>query len=284
MSGPTNVSLPGGTRRSTRELPRTLIAGGAITLFWLLVAALAPVLAPYDPLALDLTATLQAPGPSHWLGTDHFGRDILSRAIYAARIDLFMGIGGVLAPFVIGNLIGVVAGYYGRYADIVLMRILDVALAFPYFVLVLAIVAMLGPGLTSYFISLAVVGWVSYARLIRAQVLVLKEQDFLLAEQTIGLGSLRIMLRHVLPNAIAPSTVYVMTDIVLVILLGAALSFIGVGIQPPTPEWGAMIAEGQQYLRSAWWICVFPGLAIAFVALGFSLIADGLSDLLRVPM
>ena len=143
---------------------------------------------------------------------------------------------------------------------------------------------MLGPGLTSYFISLAVVGWVSYARLIRAQVLVLKEQDFLLAEQTIGLGSLRIMLRHVLPNAIAPSTVYVMTDIVLVILLGAALSFIGVGIQPPTPEWGAMIAEGQQYLRSAWWICVFPGLAIAFVALGFSLIADGLSDLLRVPM
>ncbi len=275
-------SLVPASRRSIRSLPVTLIVGAALTLLWIVIAILAPLLAPYGPIDLDLASTLQPPGPDHWLGTDNYGRDVLSRLLYGARVDLFMGIGGTVTPFVAGISIGLIAGYFGGLADTILMRVLDVTLAFPYFVLVLAIVAILGPGMTSYFISLAVVGWVSYARLMRAEVLVLKQQDFVLAARTLGFRPSRIMLRHVLPNAISSAVVFAMTDIVLVILLGSALSFIGVGVQPPTPEWGVMIAEGQQYLRTAWWICVFPGLAISLVALGFSLMADGLSKVLRV--
>ena len=276
------VTSDPGPARQVKALPTTFIIGAGLTGLWICVAVFAPLLAPYGPIDIDLSATLLPPGPSHWLGTDNYGRDVLSRILYGARVDLFMGIGGTITPFCTGIIVGLIAGYFGGLADTILMRILDVTLAFPYFVLVLAIVAILGPGLTSYFISLAVVGWVSYARLMRAEVLVLKQQDFALAARTLAFGPLRIMLRHILPNAMSSAVVFVMTDIVLVILLGAALSFVGVGVQPPTPEWGVMIAEGQQYLRSAWWICVFPGLAISLVALGFSLLADGLSKLLRV--
>jgi peptide/nickel transport system permease protein len=266
---------------SLRRLPATLLVGGALVLFWIVVAAIGPLLTHRDPIAVDLAHALLPPSRDYWLGTDSFGRDLLTRLVYAARTDLQMSFFGVVGPFVIGTTIGLLAGNFGGRADTVLMRILDVTVSFPYFVLVIAIVAVLGPGLTSYYISLTLVNWVSYARLVRSEVLVLKQTDFVLAARTIGVGEFRVMTHHLLPNSISPAVVFVMTDAVLTIVLGSSLGFLGLGVQPPTPEWGVMIAEGQLYLGTAWWISVFPGLAISLLALGFSLVADGLAKLLH---
>jgi peptide/nickel transport system permease protein len=263
------------------RLPSSLIAGVSIVLFWAVVAIVGPFLTTYDPITLDLVHALQPPGEAHWLGTDSYGRDLLTRLVYAAGIDLQMSFFGVVGPFVIGTTIGLLSGNFGGRADTVLMRILDITVSFPYFVLVIAIVAVLQPGLMSYYISLTLVNWVSYARLVRSQVIVLKYADFVLAARTIGLGELRVMTHHLLPNAIAPAVVFVMTDAVLTIVLGSSLGFLGLGVQPPTAEWGVMIAEGQLYLGTAWWISVFPGIAISVLALGFSLVADGLARLLH---
>jgi peptide/nickel transport system permease protein len=245
------------------------------------VAAIGPALSRYDPIAVDLGHALLPPDGSHWLGTDSYGRDLLTRLVYAARTDLQMAFFGVAGPFVIGTIVGLLAGNFGGWADTVLMRILDVTISFPYFVLVIAIIAVLQPGLISYYISLTLVNWVSYARLVRSEVIVRKHADFVLAARTIGLGEARIMTHHLLPNSITPSVVFVMTDAVLTIVLGSSLGFLGLGVQPPNAEWGVMIAEGQLYLGIAWWISVFPGLAISLLALGFSLIADGLARLLH---
>ncbi|MFQ5932776.1 MAG: ABC transporter permease [Nitrospiraceae bacterium] len=262
----------------------TAIAAGALIIVaWTLVALFAPILAPHDPMATDLSAVLKPPlTPGHWLGTDRLGRDVLSRIIFATRVDLSMGLIGVTAPFLIGTIIGLNAGYLGGVVDTFLMRLLDVALAFPFFVLVLAIVGILGPGLINYYIALAIVAWVPYTRLVRAEVLVLRRKEFVEAAQVLGFSRTHIMIRHVLPNAISPAVVFLMTDIVLTILLGSALSFFGMGAQPPTPEWGRMIAEGKAFLATAWWMSVFPGITLILMALGFSLLGDGLAKQLRV--
>jgi peptide/nickel transport system permease protein len=262
------------------SLPWTIPTGAAIVLFWIAVALLAPLIAPSDPIVQDLSQTLQPPSWAHWLGTDNFGRDILSRLIWGTRIDLLMGFFGVLFPFVIGVTIGAVAGYSGGVVDAVLMRLLDVTISFPFFVLIIAIVATLGPGLSSFFIALALVGWVSYARLVRAQFLVLKQSDFVLAARCLGFSRGRIVFKHILPNAIMPAVVFSMSDAVLDILLGSSLSFLGLGIQPPTAEWGIMIADGKNFIGQAWWISLFPGLAIVFLAVGFSFLADGFAEIL----
>lgn len=262
--------------------PLPLKAGAALTGLWVFVAIAAPLVAPYDPVAQDLARALVGPGAAHPLGTDNFGRDVLSRLIYGARLDLAMGLVGVLVPFVVGSMIGLTAGYFGGLVDMLLMRLLDITISFPFFVLVIAIISVLSPGLPSFFIAVALVGWVSYARLIRSQTLVLKHSDFVLAARNLGYGRLRIMLRHILPNAILPAVVFSMSDIVLTILLGSSLSYLGLGVQPPTAEWGVMIAEGQTFLASAWWISFFPGLAIVVLALGFSLLADGLAAKLGI--
>jgi peptide/nickel transport system permease protein len=255
-----------------------LTAGAGICLFWLLLALLPQLFSPYDPIAQDLEATLLPPSLAHPLGTDNFGRDVLSRIIWGVRLDLLMGVFGVFTPFVIGCVIGLVAGFFGGIVDTLLMRILDVTISFPFFVLMIAIISVLGPGLVSFFIAVSLVGWVSYARLIRSQALVLKHADFVLAARALGYGRLRIMFRHVLPNAVVPAIVFSMSDIVLVVLLGSSLSYLGLGVQPPAAEWGVMIAEGQNFLATAWWICFFPGLAIVLLALGFSLLGDGLAE------
>jgi peptide/nickel transport system permease protein len=270
-------------RRSSllSRLPATLLVGAGIVLFWIVVALLGPQLAPYSPITLDIGHSLMAPDAKHWLGTDSFGRDLLTRLVYAAGTDLQMAFFGVVGPFIIGTTVGLLAGNFGGRWDTILMRILDVTVSFPYFVLVIAIIAVLQPGLISYYISLTLVNWVSYARLVRSQVIVLKHADFVLAARTIGLGEIRVMTHHLLPNSIAPAVVFVMTDAVLTIVLGSSLGFLGLGVQPPAAEWGVMIAEGQLYLGIAWWISVFPGLAIALLALGFSLVADGLARLLH---
>ncbi|ESZ26762.1 nickel ABC transporter permease [Mesorhizobium sp. L2C084A000] len=264
-----------------RTMPATLAIGGAITLAWIVVAILAPVLTSFDPIKVDVMQALKPPGAEHWFGTDAIGRDVLARTLFAARYDLAMAFFGVVGPIILGTTIGLIAGYLGGRIDAVLMRILEVTVSFPYFVLVIAIVAVLGPGLKSYFISLTLVNWVSYARLVRSQALVLRGVDFVLAARGMGFGHLRIMLFHILPNAIVPSIVFVMTDAVLAIVLGSSLGFLGLGVQPPTPEWGAMIADGQTYLTTAWWIAIFPGIAICLLALGLSLTADGLARLLN---
>jgi peptide/nickel transport system permease protein len=249
---------------------------------WLLLAILAPVIAPYDPLFQDATVRLTPPSLAHPFGTDNFGRDILSRVIWGARVDLQIAVLGVIFPFVIGTVAGSLAGFFGGWTDTVFMRLIDIVLAFPFLVLMLAIIAIIGPGLSSFYLAMALVGWVSYARLIRAQFLVLKNADFALAAVSLGYGSGRVMFRHLMPNATLGSIVFSMSDAVLVLLNGAAISYLGLGVQPPTAEWGIMIAEGQGFITTAWWITTFPGVAIVTLAMGFSFLADGLGEILGV--
>jgi len=261
-----------------RDANTNLRLGAVIVGLWVLIALLAPWLAPYDPIAQDMSARLQGPSLAHLFGTDNFGRDILSRVIYGTRIDLKMGILGVLFPFIIGTTLGAIAGYAGRWIDAALMRLVDVVIAFPFLVLLMAIITILGSGLTSFYVGLALVGWVSYARLVRAQVLVLKTSDFVVAARSLGFGTFRILFRHIVPNCIAGSIVFSMSDVVLTILAGSAISYLGLGVQPPTAEWGVMIKEGQNFIATGWWITTFPGIAIVLMTLGFSLLADGLAE------
>jgi peptide/nickel transport system permease protein len=264
------------------RVPGALWWGAGIVGFFVLTALLAPMLAPYDPIAQDTANALLPPGSGHWLGTDNFGRDVLSRMIWGTRLDLMMGVFGVLIPFILGTAVGCVSGYFGGWVDVVVMRVVDIVIAFPFLVLMLAIMAILGPGLGSFFIAMALVGWVSYARLVRAQVLVLKASDFVTAARSLGYGHLRIMARHILPNALVSSLVFSMSDVVLTMLLGASISYLGLGVQPPTAEWGVMVAESQNFIIRAWWIAAFPGAALAVIALGFSLLGDGLGEWLGV--
>ena len=263
-----------------REAPGSLVFGLAIALAWVLAAVLAGVITPFDPIKIDVMNASLPPSATHLLGTDAVGRDVLARILYGARMDLIMALAGVAGPFILGTAIGLLAGYAGGWLDALLMRILEVTISFPYFVLVIAIVAIMGPGLKSYIISLTVVNWVTYARLVRAETVVLTNADFVLAARVLGYRRRRIMFSHIFPNAIIPSSVFLMTDAVLTIVLGSSLGFLGLGVQPPTPEWGVMIAEGRTYLGSAWWISVYPGIALCTLAFGLSLVADGLAKVL----
>lgn len=261
---------------------RTLAVGAGILGLFLAVGLAAPLLAPYDPIYQDAAVRLVMPSLAHPFGTDNFGRDILSRVIWGTRIDLQIAVIGVVFPFLIGTFIGTIAGFFGGIVDTVFMRLVDIILAFPFLVLMLSIIAILGPGLSSFYIAMALVGWVSYARLIRAQILVLKNSDYAVAAVSLGFSRARIMFRHLLPNAVAGSIVFSMSDAVLVLLSGAAISYLGLGIQPPVAEWGVMVAEGQSFITTAWWITLFPGLAIVVLAFGFSLLGDGLGEWLGV--
>jgi peptide/nickel transport system permease protein len=270
-------------RRRGRRRNWPLIAGATI-LGLVLVACLgAPLLTSYDPIAQDiLNQGAQPFTPGHLLGTDApFGRDMLSRLLYGGRVDLLIGFGGTGVTIVVGTIIGLLSGYFGGKLDAVLMRIVDVFFAFPFFVLVLAIVAALGAGLLNLFIAIWAVGWVSYARIIRGETLVAKQQEYVLAARALGYGNLRIMVRHILPNVFSAAVIFAMADAVGNILLGAALGYLGLGVPEPQPEWGTMIADGQNYMVSAWWVPTIPGLAIVVVGVGLSLLGDGLADVLR---
>ncbi len=259
-----------------------LCVGAGILLVFLILAIGAPLIAPYDPIFQNADVRLQAPSLLHPFGTDNFGRDILSRVIWGTRIDLQIAIIGVIFPFVIGTTVGTIAGFFGGIVDALFMRLVDIILAFPFLVLMLSIIAILGPGLSSFYIAMALVGWVSYARLIRAQMLVLKKSDYAVAAVSLGFSRFRIMFRHLLPNAIAGSIVFSMSDAVLVLLSGAAVSYLGLGVQPPIAEWGVMVAEGQSFITTAWWITLFPGLSIVVFAFGFSMLGDALGEILGV--
>jgi peptide/nickel transport system permease protein len=261
------------------RLNPTLLTGLALIGVVILVAITAPLLTPYDPIEQRFTESFLPPfSPGHILGTDNFGRDIWSRIAYSTRLDLQIGLVSVLFPFIFGGLIGIATGYLGGKLDTLVMRIVDVLMAFPFLILVIAIMSILGPGLTNLYIAVGVVGWIPYARITRGETLATRHLEYVLAARTIGCTPARIMLRHILPNVIAPALIYVFTGMVLAILTGATLSFLGLGPQPPTPEWGAMIAEGRQFLLLAWWMTTLPGLALLVVGVGLSLIGDGLAE------
>jgi peptide/nickel transport system permease protein len=240
-----------------------------------------PLLLPFDPLAVDFGQALLPPGHGHWFGTDDLGRDVLSRVIAATRTDLEIAIMCVLIPFLIGTVVGLVSGYAGGVIDIVLMRLVDILWAFPFYVLVIAIVGSLGPSIFNMYLAFALVAWISFARIVRGEVLILKEQEFVQAALVLGYSHVRILLRHILPNAITPAIIFMMSDVVLTILAVTALGFLGLGIQPPTPEWGVMISEGRNFIFDGWWGSLFPGLAIVYVGVTFSFLGDGLDDFLR---
>ena len=264
------------------RLPVSLMAGMAMLALVLACAMFPLALAPYDPLVFDFTALLEAPGRSHWFGTDNFGRDILSRVISAARIDLQIALFATLGPMLAGTLAGLLTGYVGGWPDVVLGRLIDLVLTFPFLVIVIAIVAVLGPGLANMYVAVTLVGWVFYARLMRGEVLVQKQADYVAAARVLGYGFGRILFRHILPNAFRPILVYWVTDMALKILLGSSLGYLGLGAQPPEAEWGVLIADGKNFFTQAWWMTFFPGLAIVFAGLGFSLTGDGLADLMDV--
>ena len=246
-----------------------------------LAALTAPLILPAGPDHQDLLNTLQPPSLAHPFGTDNLGRDILTRTIYAARIDLVVGLTTTYVPLVLGVLLGLAAGYRGGWLETVVMRAVDVVVAFPFIVLVIAVIAIVGPGLLGVYIGIIVVGWALYARLTRAEVLVLKDQQFVLAAQSLGYSHARVMFRHLLPNVLRPNLVFSTLDVVLNILVLASLSFLGLGVQPPTAEWGLMVADGQTFLLTAWWISTMPGLVIVLSGVGFSLVGDGLADRLE---
>ena len=260
---------------------RNLVVGVSIFSLLVLVAIFAPVLTPYDPYSHHYDNTLQPPSLEHPFGTDNFGRDVFTRVLYGTRIDLRVGIIAVISPFVIGIALGALSGYYGGLWDTFVMRGVDVVQAFPTIVLIIAVIAILGPGLRNMYIAVAVVAWVIYARLIRGEILVEKNKEYVEAARALGHSDWSIITKHLMPNVITSSIVFAMADIALYILLAAALSFLGLGARPPEPEWGAMITEGQSFMTTAWWMSALPGLAIVITGVALSLIGDGLSDILR---
>ncbi len=256
---------------------------GLALLMLLLLCALAPGwVAPYDPLAFDYDALLMPPSWGHLFGTDQFGRDMLSRTIFASVVDLQIAVFATVGPLLAGSLVGLMVGYFGGIADIVFGRLVDLVVTFPFIVLVIATVAILGPGLINMYIAISCLNWVFYGRLMRAEVRVQCGHDYVAAARVLGFGTRRIMFRHVLPNAVRPVLVYLVTDMALAILLGSSLGYLGLGAQPPTAEWGVLIADGKNFFTQAPWISLFPGVAIVLCGLGFSLTGDGLAELMQV--
>ena len=276
------VALP---VRGTRLVARAPILANPLNLVALAIIAvfaacalLAPLLAPYDPLAQELGQRLRPPSPEHWLGTDSLGRDIASRILYGARISLIIGVVVVASAGVVGTAIGLIAGYAGGLVDEALMRLTEVFLAFPALILAMAIAGALGPSLTNAIIAIAAVTWAVYARLTRGQILSLRRREFVEAARAIGASRTRIVVRHLLPNALAPLMIQASFDLGSSIIAAAGLSFIGFGAQPPTPEWGVMISEGRNYISTQPWLSLFPGLAILLAVGSFNLLGDGLRD------
>ena len=256
---------------------RMAMLGAAVVLAWMLVALLAPILAPYDPIEQDVRGRLQGPSAAHLLGVDELGRDVLSRVLYGGRVSLPAAFVVVLLASAFGTLYGGLAGIAGKWADDGAMRVVDMVLAFPSLILAMAIGAALGASIQNSMLAMLLVWWPPYARVSRGQVLSLKQRDFVTAARAVGLSNWRVLVRHILPNALSPALVLMTMDFGNAIIITAALSFLGLGAVPPTPEWGAMVAEGRELIQQ-WWISTFPGLAIFSVAMACNFVGDGLRD------
>lgn len=285
---------------STNDMPRrrrshwkqdlknspTAIFGLTVVIIVILAAIFADVLTPYDPTSTQLTLRLKPPfplagnPPGHILGTDALGRDIMARMLYGARVSLMVGIVSVMISGTLGITLGLVSGYFGGWFDDVLMRIADIQLAFPFILLMLAVLAVIGPGLRNLILVLGITGWVTYARVVRGQVLSLREKEFIEAARSIGVKNFRIIFRHIMPNVLGPVIVVASFAVASTIISEASLSFLGLGVKPTTPTWGMMLSEGREYVRQAWWLTTLPGLAIAITVLGINLLGDWLRDVL----
>jgi peptide/nickel transport system permease protein len=292
----TAVVLPDTARPERREwviflrrliARRTALFGLIVVAIVVLTAIAAPLLSPFDPIEQDLgDLRLKPPGfragdgRIHPLGTDHLGRDLLARVIYGARPALLVGFAAVAISGLIGMAAGLISGYFGGRMDDVLMRLADIQLAFPFILLAIAVIGVLGPSLQTIIIVIGVSSWVVYARIVRGAVLTLREREFVQAALALGGGDGRVLLRHILPNVFTPWLVVATLDMARVIVIESALSFLGLGVQPPTPTWGGMLADGRVYISTAWWLATFPGLAILITVLGINLFGDGLRDTL----
>ena len=278
-----SAAVHGGRGRRTRALA---LAGGSFVLLLVVMAAAAPLLAPHDPVRQSLRGRLAAPtlsapdGTVHVFGTDHLGRDVLSRVIFGARVSLIVGFAAVLVGGIVGAALGLLAGFRGGWADTVIMTLADAQLAFPFILLAIGIIAVIGPSFPTLILVVGLSGWVNYARVIRAQVLVLRSREFVDSIRGLGGSVARIVLRHILPNVLSSLVVIATLELARAIVLEATLSFLGLGIQPPTPSWGGMVYEGRDYLDSAWWISTFPGLILMLASLVVSRTGDWLRDLL----
>lgn len=259
---------------------RLALCGAAIVILLFLLSVFAPYLTPYSPDDLDAYRILLPPSEGHWLGTDELGRDVLTRIIYGARISLKVGFVSVGIAAFIGTVAGLFSGYYGGWVDQLLMRFVDIMLCFPAFFLILAVIALLEPSIWYIMMIIGLTGWMGVARLVRAEVLSLRERDFILAARAIGASDLRIIFRHILPNALSPVIVTATLGVAGAILTESALSFLGIGVQPPTPSWGNMLTSGKDYLEFAWWLSLFPGVAILITVLAYNLVGEGLRDAL----
>jgi len=260
----------------------SLVIGAGMLLVIVAGSVLTTLYGPINPIAQDLTDILKPPSSAHLFGTDNFGRDIFTRVLTATQLDLEIGLICTGVPFVLGVALGSLAGYLGGAGDALVMRTGEVVSAFPFMIIVIAIIAMLGPGLQSMYIALTLVVWQSYARIIRGEILILKKSEYVLAARALGYSNGRIMFRHVLPNVITPAIVFAMSDIISIILSTTALGFLGLGVQPPTAEWGTMIADGRGFITTAWWLITFPGLAVVVVGIAISFLGEGVVNLLRI--
>jgi peptide/nickel transport system permease protein len=265
-------------RRALRN--RLTVVGAAIVVVLFVVAALAPVMAPYDPDEIDARHVLAPPSSVHPLGTDELGRDVLSRMMHGSRVSLLVGFVSAGIACAVGALLGAVSGYFGRAVDVVIMRMVDVMLCFPSFFLILAVIAYLDAKIWNIMVVIGVTSWMGVCRLVRAEFLSLKQRDFMVAAEALGASPWRIILRHGLPNAMAPVFVAFILGVAGAILTESALSFLGIGIQPPDPSWGNMLTEGKATIEVAWWLSVYPGCAILITVLGYNLLGEGLRDVL----
>jgi peptide/nickel transport system permease protein len=263
---------------------RLAVVGLGIVVFFIIIAIIAPIIAPYSFKDQVLVDRMLPPSSEHWFGTDDFGRDIFSRIVYGARISLWVGFFSVLGSVVAGTLLGIVAGYYGRWVDAIISRIFDIMLAFPSILLAIAVVSILGPSLQNALIAIAVINIPNFGRLVRSKVLSVKQEEYIMAARAVGMKDSRILLRHILPNSISPVIVQATLAIATAIIEAAALGFLGMGAQAPTPEWGKMLADSKNYITQAPWTLFFPGVAIMLTVLGFNLMGDGLRDILDPKM
>ncbi len=282
--------VPTGGQRLWADAFRRLVksrgatSGGVIFGLFVFMALAAPLLTPYDPIRLNVVESLEPPSARHWLGTDQFGRDVLARVIYGARVSMAMGVVAVTISVVLGLALGLVSGYYRGTVDLLVMRLVDVMLAFPGILLALVIIAVLGPNLGSAMIAVGVSGMPLFVRVVRSSTLTVRALQYVEAAQAAGSGDARVLMRHVLPNVLTPVIVLVTLGIPAAIVAGAALSFLGLGVKPPTPDWGEMLSKGRAFMGTAWWLSTFPGLAIAVIVLAINRFGDGLRDALDPRM
>ena len=257
---------------------KLMMLGVGIVIFFAILAIFAPFIVHYDPGQIDIENILMGPSKEHLFGTDSLGRDLFSRMVYGSRISLLVGLIAVGISAIIGIFLGSMAGYYGRWVDLIIMRWTDIMLCFPTFFLILAVIALMEPSIVNIMVIIGATTWMGVARLIRAEILSLKERDFIYAERAIGASDVRIIVKHLIPNAMAPVLVSITLGIAAAILVESSLSFLGIGVQPPTPSWGNILSEGKSVMGVAWWMVLFPGMAIFVTVLGYNLLGEGIRE------